>query len=38
MYQIWDGDLYLYSVETEAEADEARESGFTVKLMVYYGA
>jgi hypothetical protein len=30
MYQIWDGDLYLYSVETKYEADEAKESGFKV--------
>jgi hypothetical protein len=31
MYEIWDGDLYLYSVGTEYEADEQREAGFTVK-------
>ena len=31
MYQVWDGDLFLYSVDTEYEADEAREAGFTVK-------
>jgi len=30
MYQVWDGDLYLYSVETEYEADEQAEAGFTV--------
>jgi hypothetical protein len=32
MYQIWDGDLYLYSVDTEYEADEQAEAGFTVKV------
>ena len=31
MYQVWDGDLYLYSVDTEYEADEAREAGFKIK-------
>jgi hypothetical protein len=30
MYQVWDGDLYLYSVETKYEADEAKESGFKI--------
>jgi hypothetical protein len=30
MYEIWDGNLYLYSVDTPYEADEAEESGFTV--------
>ena len=29
-YQVWDGDLFLYTVETEFEADEAEEAGFTV--------
>jgi len=38
MYEIWEGDLYLYSVDTEDEADEAREAGFTVKCLEYYGA
>jgi hypothetical protein len=28
MYEIWDGDLFLYHVDTQYEADEA---GFTVK-------
>ncbi len=36
--EIWDGDLYLYSVDTEYEADEQREAGFTVKCLEYYGA
>lgn len=31
MYQVWDGDLYLYSVDTDYEADEALEAGFTVR-------
>lgn len=31
MYQVWDGDLYLYSVDTEHEASEHMEAGFTVK-------
>ena len=29
-YQIWDGDLFLYSVQTQDEANEAWEAGFTV--------
>ena len=37
MFEIWDGDLYLYSVETEHEADEQLEAGFTVKSLEYYG-
>ena len=31
MFDIWDGDLYLFTVMTRDEADEAREAGFTVK-------
>ena len=38
MFEIWDGDLYLYSVDTEDEADEQLEAGFTVKSLEYYGA
>jgi hypothetical protein len=38
MYEIWDGGLYLFSVDTEYEADEQREAGFTVKCLEYYGA
>ena len=30
MFAIWDGDVYLYSVDTEYEADEAAEAGFRV--------
>ena len=38
MFEILDGDLYLYSVETKYEADEQQEAGFTVKSLEYYGA
>jgi len=40
MYEVWDGDLFLYAVDTEYEAYEAVEEGFTVKEKVieYYGA
>ena len=38
MFEIWDGDLYLYSVDTKYEADEHVEAGFTVKCLEYYGA
>ena len=31
IYEIWDGDLYLYTVLTQEEADEADEAGFQVK-------
>ena len=31
MYQVWDGDLYLFSVDFEEEADVYREEGYTVK-------
>jgi hypothetical protein len=31
MYEIWDGDLFLYRVDTQYEADEADEAGFTVQ-------
>lgn len=34
MFEIWDGDLFLYSVDTEYEADEAKESGFVVRSAV----
>ena len=35
MFEVWEGDLYLYSVDTPYEADEAREAGFTVKDVGY---
>lgn len=31
MFEIWDGDLFLYTVATEYEADEAAEAGFRVR-------
>lgn len=31
MFEVWDGDVFLYYVETAYEADEADEAGFTVK-------
>lgn len=30
MFEIWEGDLLLFTVDTEYEADEARAQGFTV--------
>ena len=30
MFEVWDGDLFLYSVDSAYEADEAREAGFRV--------
>jgi hypothetical protein len=31
MFEIWDGDLFLFAVDSQHEADEATESGFTVR-------
>lgn len=31
MFAVWDGDLFLYYVDTRFEAEEAEEAGFTVK-------
>jgi hypothetical protein len=31
MFEIWDGDLMLYTVNTEYEADEQREAGFEIR-------
>jgi hypothetical protein len=31
MYEVWDGDLFLYSVDTVYEANEQAEAGFTIK-------
>lgn len=31
MFEIWNGDVMLYTVDTEYEADEAVESGFEVR-------
>jgi len=30
MFEVYDGDLLLYTVDTVYEADEAREAGFKV--------
>ena len=30
MFEIWDGDLFLFSVESPDEADTYAESGFRV--------
>jgi hypothetical protein len=38
MYQIWDGDLFLFNVETADEAFEQSEAGFQIELEAYYGA
>ena len=34
MYKIYDGDLFLFAVDTEYEADEQREAGFRVVELV----
>lgn len=33
MFEIWDGDLMLYTVDTEYEADEASEAGFVIRAV-----
>jgi hypothetical protein len=33
MFEIWDGDLFLYSVDTVYEADEQAAAGFTIRLI-----
>jgi hypothetical protein len=38
MYQIWDGEVYLFNVETADEALEQSEAGFQIELEAYYGA
>ena len=30
MFEIWDGDLFLYTVDTTYEADEAEDIGFRI--------
>ena len=30
MFEIWDGDLFLYAVDNQYQADEAEDSGFRV--------
>ena len=34
MFEIWDGDLFLYTVDSTYEADEARDTGFLVVPIV----
>jgi hypothetical protein len=36
MYQVWDGDLFLFYVDSEVEALEHIESGFNVKVEVEF--
>jgi hypothetical protein len=31
MYEIWDGDLFLFTVDDSDEADLQMEAGFTVR-------
>lgn len=31
MYEVWDGDLFLFTVDDIYEADIQAEAGFTVK-------
>lgn len=33
MYEVWDGDLFLYCVDTEYEADEQAEAGFQIIVL-----
>lgn len=33
MFEVWDGNLYLYSVDTEYEADEQAAAGFAIKAV-----
>ena len=38
MFEIWDGDLFLYTVDSTYEADEAKEIGFKViKISQIFG-
>jgi hypothetical protein len=30
MFEIWDGDLFLYAVDNQYQADEAAEIGFRI--------
>jgi hypothetical protein len=38
MFEVWEGDLFLFIVDTLDEAQEQSEAGFTIKSMEYYGA
>ena len=33
MYDVWDGDVYLFNVDDQYEADTYVESGFTVRVV-----
>lgn len=33
MYQVYDGDLFLFAVSTKDEADEQRQQGFRVVVV-----
>jgi hypothetical protein len=33
MFEIWEGDLFLFTVDFESEADLYREQGYTVKAI-----
>ena len=33
MYQVWDGDLFLFVVDTKFEADEQQQQGFRVVVV-----
>lgn len=34
MYEIWDGELFLFSVDSEEEADTYADTGFRVVAVV----
>lgn len=34
MFEIWDCDMFLFTVDFEAEADLYRDQGYTVKEIV----
>jgi hypothetical protein len=38
MCQVWDGDLFLFNVDTADEAFEQSEAGFRIEMAEYYGA
>lgn len=33
-FEVWDGDVFLFYADTQYEADELSESGFTIKEIV----
>jgi len=36
MYEVWDGDQFLFTVDTTFEADEMQEAGFKVFEREYW--